>query len=119
MNDIIVNVLIVLVVIMCLLVLYKKGKKEAVRNVVLALVVQSEKALGSGTGELKYAMVIDKLYDKLPLLVKLLFTQKELDLLIEEAVIKLKQVLSKGATLTGYDDEKYIDSLMVEENIKR
>lgn len=31
--------------------MYKKGKKEFVRQVVLSLVVQAEKVLGSGTGD--------------------------------------------------------------------
>ena len=34
-----------------------------------------------------------------------------MDTFIEEAVSKMKDILSKGVTLTGYDDEKYISTL--------
>lgn len=89
-----------------LLILYKLGYKEKVRQITLALVVKAEQALGSGTGELKYAMVIDALYDKLPAIVRFLFSEKEIDDMIEEGVSKLKEVLSKdGVNLLSYTDE--------------
>lgn len=105
------SIIVVVVVIIALLVFYKLGKKDTVRKVVLSLVVQAEKTLGSGTGELKYAMVIDAVYDKLPLILRFLFNRKEMNTFIEEAVSKMKDILSKGVTLTGYDDEKYISTL--------
>ena len=105
------SIIVVVSAIIGLLVLYKLGKKDTVKKIVLALVVQAEKTLGSGTGELKYAMVIDAIYNKLPFILRFLFTKKELDTFIEEAVSKMKELLSKGVTLTGYDDEKYISTL--------
>lgn len=105
------NIIVAVVAIVSLLIIYKLGKKETVKKIVLALVVQAEKTLGSGTGELKYAMVIDALYDKIPTVLRFLFTKKEIDTFIEEAVSKMKEILSKGVTLTGYDDEKYITTL--------
>ena len=105
------SIIVVVIAIIGLIVLYKLGKKDTVKKIVLALVVQAEKTLGSGTGELKYAMVIDAIYNKLPFILRFLFTKKELDTFIEEAVSKMKELLSKGVTLTGYDDEKYISTL--------
>lgn len=105
------SIIVVVIAIIGLLVLYKLGKKDTVKKIVLALVVQAEKNLGSGTGELKYAMVIDAIYNKLPFILRFLFNKKELDAFIEEAVSKMKELLSKGVTLTGYDDEKYISTL--------
>lgn len=105
------SIIVVVIAIIGLMVLYKLGKKDTVKKIVLALVVQAEKTLGSGTGELKYAMVIDAIYNKLPFILRFLFTKKELDTFIEEAVSKMKELLSKGVTLTGYDDEKYISTL--------
>jgi hypothetical protein len=105
------SIIVVVSAIIGLLVLYKLGKKDTVKKIVLALVVQAEKTLGSGTGELKYAMVIDAIYNKLPFILRFLFNKKELDTFIEEAVSKMKELLSKGVTLTGYDDEKYISTL--------
>lgn len=106
------SIIVVVIAIVGLLVLYKLGKKDTVKKIVLGLVVQAEKTLGSGTGELKYAMVIDAIYNKLPFILRFLFTKKEMDTFIEEAVSKMKDILSKGVTLTGYDDERYIVTLI-------
>lgn len=99
------SILVVLLIITGLLFIYKKGKKEFVRQVVLSLVVQAEKNLGSGTGELKYAMVVEGVYQVLPAILKLLLTKSELDKLIEDSVQYLKQYLSKDRDLLGYEDE--------------
>lgn len=99
------SILIVLLIVIGLLFIYKKGKKEFVRQVVLSLVVQAEKNLGSGTGELKYAMVVEGVYQVLPAILKLLLTKSELDKLIEDSVQYLKQYLSKDKDLLGYEDE--------------
>ena len=102
------SLLVVALIIVLLCCLYKMGYKAKANKIVLSLVVQAEKAFGSGTGELKYAYVVEKFYDKLPTIIKLLFTKKEIDTLIETAVQQMKKALSGGATLTGYDDERYL-----------
>lgn len=99
------SILVVLVFIIGLLFLYKKGKKEFVNQVILSLVVQAEKTLGSGTGDLKYVMVVENLYKILPPILKLLISQEELDNMIEEAVQALKVYLEGNTNLLGYDDE--------------
>lgn len=112
------SIIVVAGVIAGLLVLYKLGKKDTVKKIILALVVQAEKTLGSGTGELKYAMVINAIYDKIPFIIRFLFSKKELDTFINEAVIAMKGILVNGVTLTGYDDELYIRSLNIEHSNK-
>lgn len=99
------SILVVLIFIIGLLFLYKRDKKEFVRQVILSLVVQAEKALGSGTGELKYAMVVENVYKILPPILKLLISKKELDNMIEDAVQVLKAYLEGNMNLLGYDDE--------------
>lgn len=103
------SIFLVLLVVAGLLYLYKQGKKEFVRKVVLSLVVQAEKALGSGTGELKYAMVVERVYAVLPAILRFLITKKELDKLIEEAVQYMKKYLTEGRNLLGYEDEYLIN----------
>lgn len=103
------HIFLILVVIGIMLFLYKSGKKEIVKKIVLDLVVRAEKALGSGTGELKYAWVVGELYRKLPPIIQLLFTDKDIDNFIDEGVEKLKTYLNSGVTLTGYDEEKYLE----------
>lgn len=98
----------ILIVIICLTglgFLYKKGKINTVKKIILSLVVQAEKTLGSKTGELKYAMVVERLYSVLPILLRLLFTRKEIDNLIEEAVQFLKDYLNEDRNLMSLDDE--------------
>ena len=99
------SIFLVIVFVLGLLWFYKNGKKDFVKKVVYSLVVQAEKALGSGTGELKYAMVVESMYQVLPTVLRLLITQKELDTLIEDGVQKLKEFLSKDKDLLGYDEE--------------
>lgn len=101
-----IDILGILVAIVVLAILYKRGRKETIKAIVLSLVVQAEKALGSGTGELKYSMVIDTLYSKLPFYVRFLFTRKDIDNYIEECVDRLKILLSDGTTLNSYDIEQ-------------
>lgn len=99
------SIITLIIVIVGLLYLYKRGKKEFVRQAVLSLVIQAEKALGSGTGELKYAMVVENIYKMLPPILTLLISKKELDRLIEDAVEYLKEYLSEGKDLLSYNDE--------------
>jgi hypothetical protein len=74
-----ISILVVLAIIVWLLFVYKKGKKRFATQVVLSLVVQAEKALGSGTWKLKYAMVVENVYRALPYIIRLLISKKELD----------------------------------------
>lgn len=99
------SIMVVLLFAIGLLFIYKRGKKEFVKQVVLSLVVQAEKTLGSGTGELKYAMVVENVYKILPYILRLLISKKELDRLIEDGVQYMKQYLSKDKDLLGYEDE--------------
>ena len=107
------SILVVLLLIVGLLFMYKRGKKEFVKQIVLSLVVQAEKALGSGTGELKYAMVVEGIYKVLPLILTMLISKKELDRLIEEGLKYMKGYLSNRKDLLSYDDE-YVKIIKIE-----
>lgn len=99
------SIITIIFVVVGLLLLYKNGKKEFVRQAVLSLVVQAEKALGSGTGELKYAMVVENVYKLLPPILTMLISKKELDNIIEDSVQYLKEYLEQDKDLLGYSDE--------------
>lgn len=94
-----------IVVIIIGLLLYKRGKEDFLRKIILALVVQAEKQLGSGTGELKYAIVVERIYEVIPAILKLLYSKKQLDRMINEAVEYLKRYLINGKDLLSYDKE--------------
>lgn len=93
------SILVDLVFIIGLLFLYKRGKKEFVSQAVLSLVVQAEKALVSGTGELKYAMVVENIHKMLQPILTMLISKKELDRLIEDVVWYMKEYLSDDKDL--------------------
>lgn len=98
------SIIVILLFVVGMLFLYKNGKKKTVRKIVLSLVVQAEKALGSGTGELKYAMVVESIYNILPSILTMLISEKELDNMIEKAVKDLQRYL-EDVDLIGYDNE--------------
>lgn len=102
------NILIIVIVFFSLIYLYRIGKRDTARKIILGLVIQAEKALGSGTGELKYAMVVERAYNVLPTLIRFFITKKELDNLIEEAVRYMKTQLSEGKDILGYGGEKNV-----------
>lgn len=99
------SILVAAIIIALMVLLYFRGKKDLVKKIILSLVLQAEKTLGSGTGELKYAMVVERAYTVLPALIRFFITKKELDRLIEEAVQYMKKQLQAGKNLVGYDDE--------------
>lgn len=116
MNNIIIDnipsIIIVIIIISVLCILYKYNKKELVKSITLSLVVRAEKFLGSGTGELKYAYVVEEVYNRLPKILRLLYNMHDIDQFIESGVQKLKEVLSKdNVTLHGYDEETYLETI--------
>lgn len=100
-----VDIATVVVFVMAALLLLRNGKKKMVYAAVLDLVVRAEKELGSGTGPLKYNRVVSLVYKRLPFLVRALFTEKDIDAMIEKAVLELKKVLSSGADLMSLEAE--------------
>ena len=72
--------------------LVKRGEIKKVNEILFYLAIEAENTFGGGTGALKYAAVVARLYDRLPAVVRLLFTSKQIDLLIENAVIRMKKI---------------------------
>lgn len=89
---IIVNIAIVLVVIISMVLIWKKGYKKQVKEILLVLVIQAEKAWGSGTGIIKFSDV----YNKLPTIITILFTKKEIEAMINYTVSYMKQYLESN-----------------------
>jgi len=107
------DVLLIIVVAVILGILYKRGKKDLVKEIIYSLVVKAEKELGSTTGSAKYSQVISELYIKLPLILRLFFTQVELKKYIDDAVIWLKIKLQDPTiTLLSYDQEAIINGTL-------
>ena len=93
--NLIVNIAIVLVVIFSLVWLWKKGYRKQVREILLILVIQAEKAWGSGTGAVKFSEV----YNKLPTIVTLLFTRNDIELMIDDSVEQMKRYIETNSAV--------------------
>ena len=75
--------------------LYKNNKKIEIYKIIQGLVCEAEIRLGSGTGDLKYEFVVNKVYSLLPFYVKIFVSEKLLDIWIETAVDELQEILDK------------------------
>ena len=87
------SVLFVVVAILALICLYRRGAKKKVFEILFYLVTLAEEEFGGGTGQLKFAAVTTWIYDRLPAITKLLFTAKQIDEMIEDAVTRMKEYL--------------------------
>ncbi len=89
MKEIFINITILTLFFSFLIFIWKCGYKKQAHKALLIFVIQAEKAWGKGTGKIKFAEV----YSRLPILVKLLFSQDEISEMIESAVIFMKKQL--------------------------
>ena len=94
-TNLIVNILIVLIAIFSLIWLWRKGYRKQVREILLILVIQAEKAWGSGTGAVKFSEV----YNKLPTIVTLLFTRNDIEQMINDAVEQMKRYIESNSAV--------------------
>lgn len=84
---------LLVVVAFCLIciALVKRGQTKKLQTILFNLVTQAEREFGSGTGKLKFAAVSDWVYQRLPLILKVLFTQEDIDKMIESALEEAKK----------------------------
>jgi hypothetical protein len=88
-------VVLVALIVICVLFFVAKGKyRKVAKSMLLSIVVTAERRFGDGTGEIKFAYVAEKLYETLPPIIQLLFTEKDIANLINEAVEKMKAYLT-------------------------
>lgn len=87
------NIVFIIAIIVVIIVLFRMGQKKRISQMLLYLVTLAEKEFGGGTGELKFSAVSTWLYEKMPTLAKFLFTKKQIDQLIEDAVDWMKEYL--------------------------
>lgn len=96
------SVILVIAFIAALIALYKHGSVEVVKKVLFSLVSRAEKEFGSGTGELKKAAVIGWIYEKLPKIVTVFITPKEIERLIESVLEYAKKKWASNTALQDY-----------------
>ena len=105
-------VLFIFIVAVPLLIMWKRGKKDLVKQIVYYLVCQAEQQFGSGTGEAKLAMVLSGLYNMMPWPLRIMFPQAVLRKYIEDSVHLLEKQLqgNNKFNLMTYDQEVAMQS---------
>ena len=107
------SVLVVVAFIALVVALIKRGETKILKQILFNLVTQAEKQFGSGTGSLKYAAVADWIYQRIPAVLKLLFTSSDIEKMIEAALEEAKNAWGANENLKGYIDTPSVESLLV------
>lgn len=107
------SVLVIVAFLAVVVVLIKRGETKILKQILFKLVTQAEKQFGSGTGSLKYAAVADWIYQRIPAVLKLLFTSSDIEKMIEAALEEAKKAWGANENLKGYIDTPSVESLLV------
>lgn len=107
------SVLVVVAFLAVIVVLIKRGETKILKQILFNLVTQAEKQFGSGTGSLKYAAVADWIYQRIPAVLKLLFTSSDIEKMIEAALEEAKKAWGANENLKGYIETPSVESLLV------
>ena len=107
------SVLVVVAFLAVVVVLIKRGETKILKQILFNLVTQAEKQFGSGTGSLKYAAVADWIYQRIPAVLKLLFTSNDIEKMIEDVLEEAKKAWGANENLKGYIDTPSVESLLV------
>lgn len=107
------SVLVVVAFLALVVVLIKRGETKILKQILFNLVTQAEKQFGSGTGSLKYAAVADWIYQRIPAVLKLLFTSSDIEKMIEAALEEAKKAWGANGNLKGYIETPSVESLLV------
>lgn len=84
------SILVVLLFIALIVVLALRGKKQIIYKMLYTLVTEAEKQYGAGTGSIKFAEVMTKIYSMLPTVIKIFITYDTLANWIEDALAEAK-----------------------------
>ena len=107
------SVLVIVAFLAVVVVLIKRGETKILKQILFNLVTQAEKQFGSGTGSLKYAAVADWIYQRIPAVLKLLFTSSDIEKMIDAALEEAKKAWGANENLKGYIDTTSVGSLLV------
>ena len=106
------SVLVVLAFLVLVVVLIKRGETKVLKKILFNLVTQAEKQFGSGTGELKFAAVADWIYQRIPAVLKLLFTEKDIATMIEAVLEEAKKAWGTNENLKDYIETPTVETLI-------
>ena len=96
------SVLVVLAFLALIAVLIKRGETAVLNRILFGLVTKAEKEFGGGTGKLKLAAVSDWIYQRIPAVLKLLFSEKDIERMIETALEEAKKAWGNNENIAAY-----------------
>ena len=99
------TVLFIIAIIVVMVVSIKKGETTILKQIVFSLVTKAEQEFGAGLGVLKYATVADMLYQRIPNLLKILYTSKDIEKMIESTLTEAKTKWENSQQLQRYIDK--------------
>lgn len=102
------SIVLVAVVAGFILYLIKTGQTKILKKIAVRLVTEAEGELGNGTGIFKQAAVIEWLYDKIPAVLKIFFTQKDLEKLVDTVVEEVKKKWECNENIQEYIESKQL-----------
>ncbi|MBE6784125.1 MAG: hypothetical protein E7536_08970 [Ruminococcaceae bacterium] len=85
------DILLVIIAVASLVYAIYKKDLTLVRKQLFALVTEAEREYGGGTGVLKLASVITAIYPRLPALLKMFVTEKQLTKITEDVLTEAKK----------------------------
>lgn len=106
------SVLVVLTFLVLVVVLIKRGETKVLKKILFNLVTQAEKQFGSGTGELKFAAVADWIHQRIPAVMKLLFTEQDIADMIEAVLEEAKKAWGTNENIKGYIEAPTMENLL-------
>lgn len=107
------SALVVVGFIVVLVVLIKRGETKILKQILFNLVTQAEKQFGSGTGSLKFAAVADWIYQRIPAILKFLFTEKDIARMIEAVLEEAKKAWGTNENIKSYiETPPVVESLL-------
>ena len=109
------SVLVVLAFLGMIVVLIKRGETAVLNRILFGLVTKAEKEFGGGTGKLKLAAVSDWIYQRIPAVLKLLFSEKDIEKLIEDALEEAKKAWGTNGNIAAYIEPEYVINMTQQE----
>ena len=100
-----IEALVILIIVIALLVYVYKNKKGLLAKAALYAVTKAEEAWGSNMGKIKFSEVYTYLQKQYPI-VTFFFTEKQITLIIEDALEKLKVILATKAAKEKIETEQ-------------
>ena len=100
------SVLLIALVVALIIYLIKNGQTKILKQIAVKFVTDAEGECGAGTGVIKLSEVVAKLYDYLPSVVRVLFTEKQLVKIAESVLEQAKKKWEANGNLATYIENK-------------